>query len=119
MVHVALCTLEDEQCGMTGRVDCVNLLPYTGEGILHVETDSGNIYVDVQVLARSMDEELLCWLIRWRTFGFQCHRCCSTTFEELKHPAAMVLKSGERGSVEKKVTLYETFNAAEAELVDP
>ena len=51
-VRVGLGTLEDEQlqCRMTGGVDYGNLLPYTGERTLHVETDSGKRDIDVQVL---------------------------------------------------------------------
>jgi hypothetical protein len=38
--------------------------------------------------------------------------------KNLKHAAAMVLKSGKRGYVEKKLTLYETFDVLQVELTD-
>ena len=67
-----------------------------------------------------MDEVLLCCLIRrGNIWLYKVPGAVDPPLKNENRAAAKVLKSGERGSVEKKLTLCETFDVAEAELVDP
>ena len=50
---------------------------------------------------------------------YHVHGAVDPPLKNFKHAAAMVLNSGKRGYVEKKLTLYEIFDVAEVELVDP